>query len=215
MVLKESKRPSRLSAFHLTTIVTMVSLSTIRAHFFPPKPQFTDKDVPDLHGKVYIVTGANSGIGRELAYMLYSKNAKVYVGARSEEKANNAISSIRNALPASTGSLVQMHIDLSDLEKVKAAARHFLAEESKLNALFNNAGVMVAPVEPSPKTTQGYELALGVNCVGTFLLSPDPAAYPDAYRDGTNRTGQFRSRRVAVVVWHGAAGAVRNWYFDG
>jgi retinol dehydrogenase 12 len=54
---------------------------------------------------------------------------------------------------------------------VKVAAQSFLAQESKLNVLFNNAGVMVGPVEPPLKTVQGHELALGVNCVGTFLFT--------------------------------------------
>lgn len=149
----------------------MVALSTVWTHFFPPKPHFTDQDVNDLHGKVCLVTGANTGLGKEVARLLYSKNAKVYIAARSEEKANAAIEDIKRAAPSSTGTLVFLHLDLSDLDKVKATAESFLAQEHKLHVLFNNAGVMVAPVEPPLKTAQGLELALGVNCVGTFLLT--------------------------------------------
>ena len=140
--------------------------------FFPPKPKFTDNDVPtDLQGKVYIVTGANCGMGQELTRVLYAKNAKVYVACRSEEKATKAIAHIKKVAPKSKGELVFLSLDLADLTKVKAAAQSFLTQESKLHVLFNNAGVMVGPADPPLKTVQGYELALGVNCVGTFLLT--------------------------------------------
>ncbi|KAK4207439.1 putative estradiol 17 beta-dehydrogenase [Rhypophila decipiens] len=149
----------------------MPSFSTFWTHFFPPKPKFTDRDVPDLTGKVYLVTGANTGIGKEVARILYSKNAKVYVAARSEEKAQAAIEEIRKSSSSSTGTLKFLHLDLSDLTKVKAAAQAFLSQEQKLHVLFNNAGVMVSPAEPPAKSAQGFELGLGVNCIGTFLFT--------------------------------------------
>lgn len=147
------------------------SLSSTWTQFLPPKPQFTEKDVPDLHGKVYVVSGSNTGVGKEVARILYTKNAKVYVAARSEDKAKGAIEDIRKAAPSSTGSLVFLHLDLSDLNSVKAAVQSFTEQEEKLHVLFNNAGVMVSPVEPPLKTVQDYEMALGVNCVGTFLFT--------------------------------------------
>lgn len=140
--------------------------------FFPPKPLFTTENIPDdLQDKVYIVTGANSGLGLELARILYAKNAKIYIACRSEEKATQAILSIKEAAPNSTGELVFLSLDLADLAKVRDATRAFLTQESKLHVLFNNAGVMVGPAEPPLKTVQGHELALGVNCIGTFLFT--------------------------------------------
>ncbi|KAK8008415.1 oxidoreductase [Apiospora marii] len=138
---------------------------------FPPAPDFVEKDVPDLTGKVYIVTGATSGVGRELARILYSKNATVYLAARSE---SDTIRQIKQSEPRSTGTLVFLPLDLADLKSVKAAAQRFLAAETKLHVLFNNAGVMTADggvdgmVE---KTAQGYEKQLGVNCLGPFLFT--------------------------------------------
>ena len=93
------------------------------------------------------------------------------MAARSQTKAQQAIKDIQESTPASTGSLIFLHLDLSDLSNVKSAAESFLAQEERLHTLFNNAGVMVAPAEPPLKTVQGYELALGVNCVGTFLFT--------------------------------------------
>ena len=147
------------------------TLSSVWTQFHPPNPQFTERDLPDLKGKVYIVTGSNTGIGKDTARMLYSKNATVYIGARSGDKANNAIEEIKKNVPNSTGALVFLSLDLSDLNKAKAAAQSFLQKETKLHVLFNNAGVMVSPAEPVPRTAQGYELGLGVNCLGTFLFT--------------------------------------------
>ncbi|RYP45910.1 hypothetical protein DL768_007804 [Monosporascus sp. mg162] len=144
---------------------------SIWTHFHPPKPSFTEKNVPDLQGKVYLVTGSNTGIGKEVARILYAKNAKVYMACRSLEKASNAIRDIENAAPTSKGELVFLALDLADLNSVKSAAETFFSQESKLHVLFNNAGVAVSPVSPPPKTTQGYDLSLGVNCIGTFLFT--------------------------------------------
>ncbi|ORY71964.1 putative short-chain dehydrogenase [Pseudomassariella vexata] len=148
------------------------SFKSFWTNFFPPSPHFTEKDVPDLKGKVYIVTGSNTGIGKEVARILYRKNAKVYIAARSEEKAKRAIESIKATAPGSTtGELIFLLLDLANLFSVQAAAHQFLAQEQKLNVLFNNAGIMVPPVEPPLKTAQDYELSIGVNCVGTFLFT--------------------------------------------
>ncbi|KAF2449873.1 NAD(P)-binding protein [Karstenula rhodostoma CBS 690.94] len=138
--------------------------------FFPPAPRFTENDLPDLFGKVFIVTGSNTGIGKEVARMLYSANAKVYITARSEEKSRKAISDIQAAYPSSKGSLVFLHLDLADLSTIKATVEEFLKKESKLHVLFDNAGIMSVPSVPD-RTKQGYEMNLGVNNVGTFLLT--------------------------------------------
>ncbi|PHH60638.1 hypothetical protein CDD81_1389 [Ophiocordyceps australis] len=142
---------------------------------YPGKPTFTEQDIPDLTAKVVVVTGSNTGLGKELAQILYAKNAKVYMMARSESKTRSAMDSIRAAHPTSQGELVYIALDLSDLHKVKQAAQEFLARESHLHYLFNNAGVGY-PAAGS-KSKQGYELQLGVNCIGTFALTKllDPA----------------------------------------
>ncbi|KAK8029893.1 hypothetical protein PG993_011184 [Apiospora rasikravindrae] len=141
---------------------------------FPGSPTFTDKDVPDLTGKVIIVTGSNTGLGKEIARIVYSKNAKVYMMARSEDKTLRAMEDIKMAVPKSGGELIFLPLDLSDLTKVKKSASEFLGRERQLHVLFNNAGVGYP--EKGSKTKQGYELQLGVNCLGAFaftkLLTP-------------------------------------------
>lgn len=104
-----------------------------------------------------------------MAKILYSKNARVYCAARSEEKAVKAIEDIRAEVTGSRGELIFLKLDLADLSTIRASADQFLAREDKLHVLFNNAGVMYPP--DGSKTEQGYELQLGVNNLGPFLFT--------------------------------------------
>lgn len=108
-------------------------------------------------------------MGKELSQILYSKNARIYMAARSQEKTLAAISEIKSSLPSSTGDLIFLPLDLADLTTIASSARQFLDREPKLHVLFNNAGVMNPP--KGSATKQGYELQLGVNNIGTFLFT--------------------------------------------
>lgn len=144
------------------------------------------------------MTGSNAGVGKELARILYAKHAKVYIAARSAEKAASAISSIKASSPSSKGSLIFLKLDLADLTTIKASADEFLSKESKLHVLFNNAGVMRPP--RGSVTAQGYELQLGVNNIGTFmftkLLTPTLA-----------QTAASEPKGSVRVVWVSSIGA--------
>ncbi|KAI0485638.1 NAD(P)-binding protein [Xylaria cf. heliscus] len=136
---------------------------------FPGKPAFTEEHMPELTGKIAIVTGSNTGLGKEVAQILYAKGARVYMMARSEANTKAAISNIQAAVPRSSGELIYIPLDLSDFNKVKAAANAFLAKEQSLHLLINNAGVGYPP--KGSRTAQGWELRLGVNCLGTWLFT--------------------------------------------
>ncbi|EDS35775.1 short-chain dehydrogenase [Culex quinquefasciatus] len=117
-------------------------------------------------GKVVLITGANTGIGKETARDLLKRGAKVYLACRSLEKANQA----KQELVAETG-YPDVHVrqlDLSSLKSVREFAAKFLAEEPRLNILINNAGVMACP---KALTEDGFEQQLGVNHLGHFLLT--------------------------------------------
>lgn len=101
--------------------------------------------------------------------ILYQKNAKVYVAARSESKAMAAIREVQDTFPNSCGHLEFLYLDLNDLSTIKTSAQAFLDKESRLDVLWNNAGVMMPPQESV--TAQGYELQLGVNVLGTALFT--------------------------------------------
>ncbi|KAI0154788.1 short-chain dehydrogenase [Xylariaceae sp. FL1272] len=173
------------------------NFSSLLTQFFPPKAQFTETSLPSLAGKVYIVTGANTGVGKDVARILYSKNAKVFIAGRSESKCNDAIQDIKKSHPASTGILSYLHLDLNDLSTVKASAEKFLSQENKLHVLFNNAGVQ--NLGSFSRTAQGYEQHMGVNTVAPFLftklLTPTLAATAKAESSPTR------------VVWASSAGA--------
>jgi len=95
----------------------------------------------------------------------------VYLGSRDEDKALKAIKEIKSspADKASTGQLDFLFLDLSDLSTIKSSAAVFTSKESKLDVLWNNAGVMMPP--QGSKTKQGYELQLGTNNVAPFLFT--------------------------------------------
>jgi len=116
-----------------------------------------------------MVTGGSSGIGKELANILYAHDAKVYLAARSSEKATSTINEIKKAHLNSKGELVFLKLDLDDLSTIKASAQEFLDKETRLDVLWNNAGVMIPP--QGSKTKQDYELQLGTNNVAPFLFT--------------------------------------------
>ena len=115
------------------------------------------------------MTGGTNGIGLALAEILFSHHAKIYVAARSKEKASERISGIKARHPTSTGELIFLSLVLDDLTTIKASAEEFLNQEKRLDVLWNNAGVMLSP--EGSTTKQGVELQLGTNCLGPFLFT--------------------------------------------
>ncbi|EGN94781.1 hypothetical protein SERLA73DRAFT_96138 [Serpula lacrymans var. lacrymans S7.3] len=140
--------------------------STLVAQSFPPAPTFSVDEIPDLTGKVVLVTGANVGIGKETARTLLTKNAKVYLGSRDKKKGEGAI----NELKELTGREAHLfQINLASLKDIKASVEEFLKSENQLHVLINNAGVMNAPV--NLLTEDGYDLQFGTNVLGHFYLT--------------------------------------------
>ncbi|RXW24438.1 hypothetical protein EST38_g1428 [Candolleomyces aberdarensis] len=163
----------------------MPPLSLIK-EAFPPKPTFSVDDIPDLSGKVIIVTGANTGVGKETAKALLNHNAKVYIATRSQEKTEKAIQDLKNE----TGKeAIFLKLDLANLKSSKAAAEEYLSKETELHVLFNNAGVMAPPMDDL--TADGYDLQFGTNTLGHFyftkLLLPALLKGAKSSPDGTAR----------------------------
>ncbi|KZT40954.1 NAD(P)-binding protein [Sistotremastrum suecicum HHB10207 ss-3] len=146
----------------------MGTASQLYDQSYPPKTKFTAADVPDLSGKVIIVTGGNAGIGYETVKALLAKNAKVYMACRSQKKAEDAIARLKQE----TGKeAIFLELDLADMDSVRKSAAEFRSKESKLHVLFNNGGVMVPPIEQVTK--QGYDLQFGTNVLGHFLFTKE------------------------------------------
>ncbi|KAE8449159.1 hypothetical protein EG329_008543 [Mollisiaceae sp. DMI_Dod_QoI] len=147
-------------------------ISTL-SQFIPPwPPKFTDKDLPSLAGKVYIVTGAASGIGYHLTKILYLKGATVYIAARSQARCDGAVEQLHSetkSISGMHGRLGTMVVDLSDLNTIRPGVESFLKKETRLDVLVNNAAVMSAPL--GSKDKQGNDLEVGTNCLGPYLLT--------------------------------------------
>ncbi|HTE27987.1 oxidoreductase [Flavitalea sp.] len=127
---------------------------------------WTKQNISDQSGKWVIVTGANTGIGFETALALYEAGANVVLACRNLEKANQALSEMKQE--SSTGTLEAALIDLGNLASVKQFAETYIKQHHKLDLLINNAGVMIPPAS---RTAQGYELQFGVNFIGHFALT--------------------------------------------
>lgn len=119
----------------------------------------------DLTGQVIVVTGANSGIGKETAVALAAMGATVVMTARNPSKGDEA----RAEVMARTGSdrVVLGMVDLASLASVREFAAWFLAEFDRLDVLVANAGLMV---DTRQETADGFELMFGTNHLGHFLL---------------------------------------------
>ncbi len=126
---------------------------------------FTAKNVPDQTGKTIFITGANTGLGYEAAKVLAAKNARVLIGCRSTQKAEQAREAILEEHADADVAIVQL--DLGNLKSVKQAAAK-VAKEPQLDVLINNAGIMIPPYE---LTEDGFESQFGVNHLGPFALT--------------------------------------------
>lgn len=121
---------------------------------------WTPDRLPDLTGKVYLVTGGNSGIGLEASRLLAAAGADVVIACRNPDKANKAVAEI--------GAAGSISLDLSSMHSVREAAAEFRARYDRLDAIINNAGIMQTP---QTKTEDGFELQFATNHLGHFLLA--------------------------------------------
>lgn len=119
----------------------------------------------DLAGKNYLVTGANTGIGKETARALAQRGARVTLAGRSQEKTRAAMADIAASAPGAD--LEYLHLDLASLAAVRESAAEFLARDEPLDVLVNNAGL--AGLHGT--TADGFEMAFGTNHVGPFLFT--------------------------------------------
>lgn len=119
----------------------------------------------DLSGKVFLVTGASSGLGKETARVLASRGAKVIMAVRSLDKGRAAAADIRQALPAAA--LDVRLVDLASLASVRAFTDGVTAAYPGIDGIVANAGVMAID---AARTADGFEMQFGANHLGHFLL---------------------------------------------
>jgi NAD(P)-dependent dehydrogenase (short-subunit alcohol dehydrogenase family) len=127
---------------------------------------WTAADIPDLGGRIAVVTGGNGGLGLEVGRELARKGALVVIAARDRSKADAAIASIVEDVP---DAVVEVEpLDLASQASVRRAASHLLERHARIDLLVNNAGVMATPER---RTDDGFELQLAVNHLGHFAFT--------------------------------------------
>lgn len=127
---------------------------------------WTTDDIPDQSGRVAVVTGANSGLGYQVALALAVAGAEVVLACLNVGKAESALASIRAQAPAARVCFIRL--DLGDLASIDRFAGSVSTEHDQLNLLVNNAGLIA--VDQS-RTADGFETQLGVNHLGHFALT--------------------------------------------
>lgn len=128
--------------------------------------QFTFNSIPDLTGKIILVTGGNSGLGAQSVKSFASKGAEVIMASRSVSKGKEVAESIVKEQPKAK--IEVMELDLMDLSSIRAFANNFLQKYTKLDVLLNNAGIMIPPYQT---TKDGFESQMGTNHLGHFALT--------------------------------------------
>eukprot|EP01117_Protostelium_nocturnum_P005977 TRINITY_DN2149_c0_g1_i1.p1 TRINITY_DN2149_c0_g1~~TRINITY_DN2149_c0_g1_i1.p1 ORF type:complete len:329 (+),score=100.45 TRINITY_DN2149_c0_g1_i1:236-1222(+) len=150
----------------MTSYLTSMLNSWSEMSMFPGTPRWTAESIPNLTGTVALVTGGNSGIGKETCVELAKKGAKVYMGARNPDRALPALEEIKKRA-GDDAQVFFLQMDLEDLESVKKAAQEFQSKEKELHLFYQNAGVMATPYT---LTKDGFENQWGTNVVGHFAL---------------------------------------------
>lgn len=119
-----------------------------------------------LDGKTVLITGANTGIGKETALDMARRGARVILACRDMSKAYIAADDIRQQ--SGNGNVVVKKLDLASLQSVRDLAKDIQENEDRLDVLINNAGIMMCP---KWQTQDGFEMQFGVNHLGHFLLT--------------------------------------------
>ncbi|MFI6761031.1 SDR family NAD(P)-dependent oxidoreductase [Micromonospora sp. NPDC050417] len=131
-----------------------------------PRQRWTANDVPSQHGRVAVITGANTGVGFETAKALAVRGAAVVLAVRDVDKGRQAAAQITDA--ANGADVTVLRLDLASLASVRAAAEELRTTHPRIDLLINNAGVMYTP---QLTTDDGFELQFGTNHLGHFALT--------------------------------------------
>jgi NAD(P)-dependent dehydrogenase (short-subunit alcohol dehydrogenase family) len=128
--------------------------------------KWTAADIPDQSGRLAVVTGANSGLGRITSRELARAGAHVVMTARDAGRGEEALDAVRADVADAQVELASL--DLADLSSVREFARRFADSREGLDILVNNAGVMALPRR---ETADGFEMQIGTNHLGHFALT--------------------------------------------
>ncbi|MDQ2715992.1 MAG: oxidoreductase [Chloroflexota bacterium] len=156
---------------------------------------WTVNDIPDLRGRVALVTGANRGLGLETTRALATHGAHVIMAVRNLNQGHRAEAEIKQTVPGASIEVVSL--DLSSLASVREFAARVLQTHHRLDLLLNNAGVMATPRQ---ETADGFEMQFGTNHLGHFaltgLLLPKLVVTPGSRVVTTTSNARRSARRI-------------------
>ncbi|MDQ3033594.1 MAG: SDR family oxidoreductase [Myxococcota bacterium] len=149
----------------------------------------------DLEGKTFVITGANTGIGRATVEALATRGAsRILVASRNRDKTQPVLDALRALSPSTETKFVA--IELTDLSSVRRAADEVLALDWTIDALVNNAGI--AGVQGITK--DGFELTFGTNHLAHFLwtekLLPLVERAPQGRIVNVSSQGHYRAKGI-------------------
>jgi NAD(P)-dependent dehydrogenase (short-subunit alcohol dehydrogenase family) len=166
-----------------------------------------------LDGKVALVTGAGSGIGRATAIMMAAEGAKVVVSNRSEHKARATAQTILDA----GGDAIALPADLTDHDQVKALIADAVAHYGRIDIAFNNAGIEGPPALTGDYDPAAWDQVMAVNLTGVFLCMKYELEQMQKQGSGSIvncssilGTVGFRTASAYVAAKHGVIGLTKT-----
>ncbi|KAG9311420.1 hypothetical protein JVU11DRAFT_8533 [Chiua virens] len=148
-------------------------------------------DLPDLSGKVIIVTGGNAGIGYATVKHLARKGAKVYMAARNKTKAEEAIAKLeQEGLGPGNGEVIWLEVDLIDPRNARRTAEDFMSREKRLDVLVHNAALFLEEYQLTP---DGVQMLFLVNAISPFVFTRELMPV-------LNQTAAEQNSDVRIVV---------------
>lgn len=128
--------------------------------------KWNTNNIADQSGKVVVITGATSGLGKEAARVFAEKGASVIMAVRNTQKGEQVVAEFKKAMP--NAKIEVRKLDLGSLDSVKSFSKEIINSHKQLDVLINNAGVMTCPFS---KTEDGFEIQMGTNHLGHFALT--------------------------------------------
>lgn len=129
-------------------------------------PNWNAQHIPDQSGRVFVITGANAGIGAAAVAMLTAKNATIVLAIRNRSKGEKVVAEALRENPQAQLDILEL--DLASLHSIAQFSHNFHQKYQRLDVLINNAGVMACPYA---YTADGFEMQMGVNHLGHFALT--------------------------------------------
>jgi NAD(P)-dependent dehydrogenase (short-subunit alcohol dehydrogenase family) len=170
LAMQTNETPSSVKSAQLSRVKGLIGLSSATVGLIVGKKILsgpTFDEIVSLNGKNVVITGANTGLGKETAMKLASFNANLYLLCKDQNKGIEAASDIMKQTGNRNVNVVQ--VDLSSLRSIESCATQLHSYVDRIDVLINNAGVMAIPTRQVTK--DGFESHLGINHLGHYALT--------------------------------------------